>query len=184
MHESVLFLQKEDDDGDGNSSFTCFRKCIDIGRSGTFETYDKSDTDVIGGVFGVPVSVFYFGETQECRIEVASGGVSPSTLGTGNVAGTSTSSTASSSPVLDTTSQTLNEPTEASTETSSNASPVTGEEPKVQVSSADDEDSLGTTPTEISDEPEVLSAESSAGNMALVSAYAILSLILLPRFSF
>jgi hypothetical protein len=94
-------LQKEDDDGDGNSSFTCLKKCINIGSSGTFETYDKSDTDVIGG-WGTPVSVFYFGETQKCRVEVAHGGEVPpsqaAATGANTVAGTSASSTTSTKP--------------------------------------------------------------------------------------
>ncbi len=46
------------------------KKCIQIGSRGTFETYKKSDTDVVGGVFGQPVQVFYFGESQKCRIIV------------------------------------------------------------------------------------------------------------------
>ena len=94
-------MQKEDDDGDGNSSFTCLKKCINIGSSGTFETYDKSDTDVIGG-WGTPVSVFYFGETQKCRVEVAHGGEVPpsqaAATGANTVAGTSASSTTSTKP--------------------------------------------------------------------------------------
>ena len=60
--------QKEDDDGDGNSSFSCLKKCIIIGSSGSFETYKKSDTDIIGGIFGTPVSIFYFGESRVCRV--------------------------------------------------------------------------------------------------------------------
>ena len=71
-HAYLNVFQKEDDDGDGNSSFTCNVKCIKIGSSGAFETYKKSDADVIGGFFA-PVQVFYFGETQDCRIKVEPG---------------------------------------------------------------------------------------------------------------
>ena len=47
------------------------KKCIIIGSSGSFETYKKSDTDIIGGVFGTPVSIFYFGESRVCRVDTS-----------------------------------------------------------------------------------------------------------------
>eukprot|EP00986_Skeletonema_menzelii_P003809 scaffold1239_cov95-Skeletonema_menzelii.AAC.1 len=59
-------FQKEEDDGDGNSSFTCSNQCIEIGASGSFETYDKGDLDCIGLS---PVQCFYFGKSEKCRIK-------------------------------------------------------------------------------------------------------------------
>ena len=35
------------------------------------ETYDKLTTDVVGGLFGTPVTAYYFGENRKCRIEVS-----------------------------------------------------------------------------------------------------------------
>jgi hypothetical protein len=69
-------FQKEDDDGDGNSSFTCSNQCIEIGASGSFETYDKGDLDCIGGFFGSPVQCFFFGTNEKCRIKTTGSTVS------------------------------------------------------------------------------------------------------------
>ena len=182
-------MQKEDDDGDGNSSFTCLKKCINIGSSGTFETYDKSDTDVIGG-WGTPVSVFYFGETQKCRVEVAHGGEVPpsqaAATGANTVAGTSASSTTSTKPqdtgedtvagtsASSTTStkpqdtgedtiDTANESTETETETetSSNGSPSSSQGPGIQLS------------------PDALNVENSADGIPVIAACILLPLFLL-----
>ena len=161
-------MQKEDDDGDGNSSFTCLKKCINIGSSGTFETYDKSDTDVIGG-WGTPVSVFYFGETQKCRVEVAHGGEVPpcqaAATGANTVAGTSASSTTSTKPqdTGEDTIDTANESTETETETetSSNGSPSSSQGPGIQLS------------------PDALNVENSADGIPVIAACILLPLFLL-----
>jgi len=71
--KACFSYEKEEDDGDGKSSFTCLKKCINIGSSGSFETYDKSKLECVGGLFGVPVQCFYFAESQKCRIAVEYG---------------------------------------------------------------------------------------------------------------
>ena len=89
--------QKEDDDGDGNSSFTCSKKCINIGSSGSLETYDKSDVDITGGFFGVPMTTYYFGESRVCRVAVKSGGAATPVAPPSNASKPTSKST--SSPV-------------------------------------------------------------------------------------
>lgn len=169
-------MQKEDDDGDGNSSFTCLKKCINVGSSGIFETYDKSDTDAVGG-WGVPVSIFYFGETQKCRVEVTQGGVVPPSQAAANpgantVAGTSASSTASTGPDED----------NVSTETSSNGSPSSSQGPGVQFPPDSDKDALGETSTEAADPVTMpdTNVENSADGIPLIAA-CILPLLLLTK---
>ena len=91
--------QKEDDDGDGNSSFSCLKKCIIIGSSGSFETYEYSDLDIIGGVFGTPVSTFYFGESRVCRVvaSVTLSSVSPEPTSSSPAGTTETTTTETTS---------------------------------------------------------------------------------------
>mmetsp|Transcript_41303 Transcript_41303/g.86695 ORF Transcript_41303/g.86695 Transcript_41303/m.86695 type:complete len:188 (-) Transcript_41303:359-922(-) len=68
--DQVCFsFQKEEFDGD-NSVYSCGEECIPIGRSGSFETYIKSDSGSVGGVFGIPFQSYAFGEKQVCRIRV------------------------------------------------------------------------------------------------------------------
>lgn len=66
------FSQHRDVDDDGTTT-TCKSKCVRIGGTGSFETYNKFTTSIVGGLFGMPVTAYYFGESRDCRVEVSLG---------------------------------------------------------------------------------------------------------------
>jgi len=69
--DSVCFSYQFQDVGNDGTDSSCKSKCIKFGGSGSLETYDKLTTRVTGGLFGTPVTAYYFGENRKCRVEVS-----------------------------------------------------------------------------------------------------------------
>lgn len=75
--ESVCFQYELIDVGNDGTVTTCKSKCIRLGSSSDFETYDKFETKITGGFNGIPFTVYYFGESRSCRVEVSTGEQTP-----------------------------------------------------------------------------------------------------------